>query len=120
MAGFGFASIGHFFASVFHDVHVGLSYVEKTAIPAIQKAEPLIEGITSFIDPPAVVIERAAFQALGLISGAVHTADQAVLSNGLNVQLDAQTVAAFKALIVQFESEFSSAGLKPITTPATA
>src|ERR1700676_5310248 len=59
MAGFGFASLAHFVASTFHDIHVGLKYIAEKAIPAIEKAEPIVEGITSIIDPPAVVIERA-------------------------------------------------------------
>jgi len=120
MAGFGFASVGHFFASVFHDIHVGLQFVEKKALPAIEAAAPIIEGITGLIDPPAVILERAAFQALGVVTAAVSSADAAAVQNGLNISLDAQAVADFKALIATFEKELTTAGVLKAAPVAVA
>jgi hypothetical protein len=111
---FSFSSVEHFFASVFHDIHVAAKAVEQAA-PQILKAEPVIEGLTSLVPgagAPALVIERAAFQALGSVVAAVNTADSAAAANGLNVTLDVQTATEFKALIQAFSTQLQAAGIK--------
>jgi hypothetical protein len=108
MAGFGFSSIPHFFATVFKDLHIGLKYTAEHVIPAIEKEEPLVEGITQFIDPPAVVIERAAFSALGHIITPISTLDSAAQANGLNIALDQQAIADFYAFYLQFKDQLQA------------
>jgi hypothetical protein len=108
MAVFGFSSIPHFFATVFKDLHTGLKYAAEHVIPAVQKVEPLIEGVTQLIDPPAVVIERAAFTALGHLITPISTLDSAVQANGLDITLDQQTIADFYAFYLQFKDQLQA------------
>lgn len=108
--------MGHFFSAVLKDIHIGAQAVEK-AIPAIQKQEPLIEGLTAVLLPlgvgtTAVTIERAAFSALGAIAAAVHSLDDAAVANGVNIALDAATVKDFKALFTALKPQLAASGVK--------
>lgn len=89
--GFGFKSIEHAFATIARDIAKGIA--------VLQVAEPIVEGVTAILDPPAVVIERGAFAALGKIAGAIHQTavdgQLVVQAKGLDVHLDEQEAADF-------------------------
>jgi hypothetical protein len=110
-----FNSVGHAFACILQKVHAGLQAVEKI-LPAIQKDATIVEGITSLIPgagaQTALAIERVAFGVLGDVAAAVNAADAATLAKGIDVTLDAEAVAAVKALITDFKTELQAAGLK--------
>jgi hypothetical protein len=95
---FGFSSIGHLFATVAHDIVKGLKTIEHV-LANVQASAPQIEAITAIVDPKAADIERAAFAVLGTVAHAVDSADAATSANGLNVALDAEFVAAVKAIL---------------------
>jgi hypothetical protein len=107
MSKFGFNTIEHALASVAHDTVVGARAV-ASASAKVTKAEPTIEDITALIDPPAAVIERAAFAALGSLAKAANDTATAATDKGLNVPLDAQTIQEyrqlFKTLVTQLEA----------------
>lgn len=98
---FGWLTVGHAFASLFHEVVVGSKKVE-TVLQYVQKDQAEIEAVTGLIDPGAVLIERIAFGALGEVVGAVHSVGQAAAVNGVNITLDAAAVAEIKNLIALY------------------
>ena len=112
---FGWTSVGHMFASAFNELHKGLLFaateITKVDTPQVQAT---VEGITSVLPVPgasqAVLIERAAFSALGTVLAAVNAAGTASAANGLNVQLDAAAVAAFKQLVADSKDDLKSLG----------
>lgn len=110
-----FNSVGHAFAFALQKIHAGLQAVEKV-LPAIQKDEAIVEGVTSLIPgagaQTAVAVERVAFGILGDVAAAVSKADAAALASGLNVTLDAAVAASVKTLIDNFKTELQAAGLK--------
>lgn len=109
---FGFANVQHFVASAFSDLHKALTFVEKE-VPVLQKAEPIVEGVTAVAlgaASPVVTIERAAFSALGVIVAAATAADAATAAKGISIPLDAAAVAAYKALVAEFKTELTSLG----------
>ncbi len=110
-----FKTVGHAFAFAIQKIHAGLQAVEKV-LPATQKDEAIVEGVTSLIPgagaQTAVAVERVAFGVLGDVAAAVSKADAAALANGVNVTLDAEVAAAVKALITDFKADLQSAGLK--------
>ena|ERR1700761_3105896 len=120
MSKFGFNSLEHAIATVAHDTVVGARAV-ATYSAKLSAAEPTIEEITALIDPPAAVIERAAFAALGSLTKAANDSATAITDKGLNVPLDKQTIQEyqqlFKALISQLEA-LNTTPAAP-TTPKT-
>lgn len=113
---FGFSSLGHVFATVFHDISKGAKAVGNV-LAKVEAAEPVIESLTSVVYPPAVLIERAAFSILGRAAAVVHDAGPAADASGLNVQLDAQTVADLKDLIATVKGDLAALG---VTAPKPA
>jgi hypothetical protein len=107
---FGFSSIGHAFATVFHDISKGAKAVES-ALVKVAANEAVIEGITSVVYPPAVLIERAAFATLGKVAAAVHDAGPMADANGLNIQLDAALVADIRDLIATVKGNLAAVGV---------
>lgn len=98
---FNFSSIEHKLASVAGDIVKGARAVEHVLGIAASKAavaEPTVELLTSMIDPAAVPLERGAFAALGLIAKAANDVDEAAAAKGVNIILDAQAWADFKAV----------------------
>jgi hypothetical protein len=104
----GFNSIGHFFASAFHDVIVGAKAVEKAGA-AVAKNKQLVEDITSLVSPNAAALERIAFGVFGEVAGVAASVDTAASANGINVQFDAEMVADIKALIAAFPEVLAQA-----------
>lgn len=113
---FGFSSLGHVFATVFHDISKGAKAV-GTALAKAQTEEAIVEDLTSIVYPPAVLAERAAFAILGKAAAVVHDAGPAADASGLNVQLDAQTVADLKDLIATVKGDLAALG---VTAPKAA
>jgi hypothetical protein len=111
---FAFASIGHFFASAFSDLQKACVFVEKVGTSVVADAGTVesISGLIPGVGAQAVVIERAAFSALGMVVAAVHATGGAAAANGLNVSLDQGTVAAFEQLIASCKSDLESLGYK--------
>jgi hypothetical protein len=97
MSKFSFDSVEHALASVAHDTVVAGRAVALSA-NKIQKAAPEIEGVTGLIDPSAVVIERAAFAALGSIAKAANDTAVSASANGLNVPLDEATIKDYSQI----------------------
>lgn len=93
--GFGFGSLEHGLAAVGHDIVVGARAV-AAATGKVSDAAPAIEAVTGMLDPPAVIVERAAFSALAYVAKAANDTSAVTQDKGLNVQLDEQTIADFK------------------------
>lgn len=115
---FNFVSIEHKIAYVAQQ-----AVIKAKAVAAVitqlgtkaESAETTIEALTGLVDPQAVVIERAAFSALGLIVKAAQDVE-AVGSATLSIPVASQDIADFKALGQYIGSLFTANG---ITTPAT-
>jgi hypothetical protein len=97
----GFNSIGHFFASAFHDIIVGAKAVEKAGA-AVAKNQQLVEDLTTLVSPQAAALERIAFGVFGEVAHVATSVDAAASANGINVSLTGEMVADIKALIAQF------------------
>jgi len=112
--GFGFSSLGHVFATIFSDISKGAKAVGN-ALAKVEAAEPVIEGISAVVYPPAVLIERAAFSILGKAAAAVHDAGAVADGSGMNITIDAQTVADLKDLIATVRGDLAALGVaKPV------
>ncbi len=96
VAGFGFGSVEHFMAAAFHDLQKALLFAEQNGAK-VMKAEGTVEGFTALLPngSTAVVLERAAFAALGLVLSAANAASAAAEQNGLDLKLDGVAVARF-------------------------
>ncbi len=111
---FGFESIPHFFASALGDLQKACSFAERVGTVVGENADT-IEAITSLVPgvgSQAVLLERAAFSALGLVVAAVHASSGAASADGLSLSLDEATVAAFKQLISGCEADLERLGYK--------
>lgn len=84
-------------ATAAHDVVTGARAIASESTK-LEAAEPAIEGVTALIDPTAVVVERAAFAALAALAKAANDTSDAGAANGLNVQLDQETIEDFRQL----------------------
>jgi hypothetical protein len=112
--------MANIFTKIFHGLHSGLVWVEKE-IPSIEKAAPIVEGVTSLIPNVGAgiaMIEQTAFGLLDKVGATVMSVDSATLANGVNVPLDAAAAAEVKALIDAFSSIKLGDMLKSINTPA--
>ena len=87
-------------------------------VPAIQKEEPVIEGIEAAIYPPAVVVTKAAFVALGYLAKAANDGTAAANQKLQDLGLDTQEIADFKSLYASLHAVGASAGITlPAPTP---
>jgi hypothetical protein len=84
-------------------------------VPAIQKEEPVIEGVEAAIYPPAVVVTKAAFVALGYLAKAANDANAATQQKLQDLGLDTQEIADFKALYASLHAVGAANG---VTLPA--
>ena len=111
---FAFSSVQHFFASALGDLQKACAYAEKVGT-AIESNSGTIEAITALVPgygSQGVLLERAAFSALGLVIAAVHATNGAASENGLNVSLDQGTVKAFEDLIAGCRADLEKLGYK--------
>lgn len=111
---FGFESVAHFFASAFGDLQKVSRFIEKVGVEAATNAGTVeaITGLIPGVGSQAVLLERAAFSALGLVVGAVHAASGAASASGVNVSLDEATVQAFEQLIAGCKADLETLGYK--------
>ena len=106
----------HALASAAKEIVAAAKFIQSSVIPLLNKASTqasTIEAVTGLVDPAAVNIERAAFALLGVVIKAMGDGSQAVLANGLNVQLDAALAADIKAIMAVVKSQ--AAPLLPAT-----
>ena len=107
---FGIKTIEHALAVAAQDVVKGAkaadSFLQKVAAQG-KVAEPVIENLTAMIDPAAVVYERAAFAALGLVAKAAGAADAATAAKGLLIPLDQEAWADFQEVWNDLKSKAS-------------
>lgn len=101
---FGFASIGHFFASAFHDIVNGAKAVAIASNKAAG-AETTIEGITALFSPEAATVERAAFYLLGKVAEAAVDLENPTLT----VTFVETEVADIKAVLAAFPDLIAAA-----------
>ena len=111
---FAFSSVQHFFASALGDLQKACAFTEKagTVIEANAGTVEAISGLIPGLGGQAVLLERAAFSALGLVVAAVHATGGAASANGLSVSLDEATVQAFEQLIAGCKSDLEKLGYK--------
>ena len=111
---FAFSSVQHFFASALGDLQKACAFIEKagTVVDANAGTVEAISGLIPGFGSQAVLLERAAFSALGLVVAAVHSAGGPASANGLNVSLDEATVQAFEQLIAGCRSDLETMGYK--------
>jgi phage-related tail protein len=111
---FAFSSVGHFFAAAFSDLQKACVFVEKVGASVASNAGTVeaITGLVPGVGSQAVLVERAAFSALGMVVAAVHATGAAASASGLNVPLDQATVQAFEQLIADCKSDLDSLGYK--------
>lgn len=107
---FGFASVGHAFATVFADAVKGAKAV-ASALDKASAAESVIEGISAVVYPPAVIIERAAFATLGKVAAAAHDFNPSNATQLLSVQFDAQELADIKAIVASVKDDLTQLGV---------
>jgi hypothetical protein len=107
MSKFKFDSIEHALAAVAHDTVIA-AHATVNTIAKIQKVAPEIENITGLIDPPAVIIERAAFAALGMLTKAANDTATVSSDKGLNVSMDQQTLTEYKNLYQELASRLKA------------
>lgn len=115
---FGFASVGHFFASVAKNA----VKFAKSAGPVLTKIDakieankPLIEEITKLVSPKAAQIEDASFALFGKVAHAIQSGSDATSANGLSISLDKAFIDEFKALLPAVEEFAANHGIaKPV------
>jgi hypothetical protein len=111
-----FKNLGHYFAVGFKYVAVGISDVVKVAAKA-QVVEPEVDALVGALaGPQAAAISDLAFHTLGSVAAALQNvgtdATAQVSDQGLNIQLDTQTVQDIKTAAATIEAIIKSVGGK--------
>jgi len=109
-----FKNLGHYFATGFKYVAIGISDVVKVAAKA-QAVEPEIDALVGALaGPQAAVISDLAFHVLGSTAAALHNvgtdAQAQVSAQGLNISLDTQTVNDIKSAAATIEAIIKGIG----------
>ena len=119
---FGFASLGHFWASVVHDFKVGEAALIKSA-PKVLEVVDTAAALAPLVAPEASVlsgtVDRAAHAILGDAIAVATTTDASVSANGANLTLDAATIASLKQLAADIKSAGTVAPA-PVGLPVTS
>lgn len=109
-----FKSVGHFFTSVSQYIVKGAKAVSAAGVK-VATTQNTVESLTSLLFPAAVPIEDLAYRLFGDATHAVQSAGDAVAANGVNLTLDAATIAAIRALIPEIEAFAQRIGaVKPV------
>jgi len=98
----------HAFASAAKEIVAAAKFIQSSVLPLLTKTSTeasTIEAVTGLVSPAAANIERAAFAVLGVVIKTISDGSQAVLANGLSVQLDATLVADIKAVMSAVKSQ---------------
>ncbi len=111
--GFGFNSIEHAIAYAAQKV-VGEAKVLTGLAAKLGGYETAVEAVSAELDPQAVVIERAAFTALGLLAKASNDVSNIQANGGvLNVKADVGMIADFKSLFAYLSTHLLHSGITP-------
>jgi len=91
-----FKSVGHFFAKAFQAI--------AKEIPVIESTKPVVEGVTAVIPggAPAILLEDAAYAALGGIAAAIAAGGSAVSAKLADAGLDEGAIQAVENALKQF------------------
>jgi hypothetical protein len=103
---FSFASPGHFFASLSHDIKVGVTFLQNHQAQidsTLQVGANVVSALDPALAPLAQVIERAGEAALGEILAVVSKASDAEAAKGIDITLNQAVVQEFKNLLLCFE-----------------
>jgi hypothetical protein len=103
---FSFASPGHFFASLSHDIKVGVTFLQNHQAQidsTLQVGANVVSALDPALAPLAQVIERAGEAALGEILAGVSKASDAEAAKGIDITLNQAVVQEFKNLLLCFE-----------------
>lgn len=96
-----FKSVGHFFTVVGKDVKVVAkavtSFVVKDA-PKVEAAGQMLGPVLAAVSPSAAAVEEIAMRLFGDAVAVVSASQGAVAGSGLNLSLDAEVIAAIKAI----------------------
>jgi hypothetical protein len=114
---FSFASPGHFFASLSHDIKVGVTFLQNHQAQidsTLQVGANVIGALDPALAPLAQVIERAGEAALGEVLAVISKASDAEAAKGIDITLNQAVVQEFKNLLLSFEK------IKPGSTIAPA
>ncbi len=90
-----------FIKTVESDIQTAGDFLNKKLLPFLVKAEaaaPEVEAVTQLVNPALSEIEVAGFALLKIAVQAVQAEESAVTAKGMNIQLDAQTVADLRAI----------------------
>lgn len=117
--GFGFKNIEHAFAYAAQEMVKGAKIV-GAATAHLQAVEPVVETVTAAVDPPAVLIERAAFALVGSAAKAASDLGDASQAKGLNLQLDAQSIQDLQLIAKYLRGHLAAVGATLATTAAVA
>lgn len=112
-----FKTLGHFFASLAHDVRVGITWLsnhQKQIDTVVETAGTIVSAIDPALAPIATEIERAGEAVLGEVFAVVSKIDAAAADKGISIELDSAAVAEFKTLLAKIEA------LKPGSTQPPA
>jgi hypothetical protein len=114
---FTFASIEHALAYAAQKIVTEAKALAGLAVK-LQKYEPALEAVTAEINPQAVLIERAAFTALGLLAKASSDVGNVPANGGiLNINADAGMISDFKSLYSYLATHLLHAGVTPPASP---
>jgi hypothetical protein len=104
------SKIEAWFGKIAHAIVKGAGDADKVAAK-IQEAAPIVEGVTTAVFPTAEPVEALAFGILGKAAAAAQATGAAAGADGLNLTLDAETVAEIKALAAEIEAAAKSANV---------
>lgn len=103
---FSFQSVGHFFASVAHDIKTVGSFLQshqQQIDTTLQTGAAVVSLLDPALAPLATTIERAGEAALGEVLSAVSKLSDAEAAHGVNISLDAAAITEFKKLLADIE-----------------
>jgi hypothetical protein len=112
---FGFANIGHWFASIGRDIVNGVVKID----PVVKSSEIPVEtatGLIPGIGAPAVLLERAIYGIWGKVSQAVHDGQQLAVAG--KPLLDPTEIAEIEAIIAAIKALPSAVKIPAPATPS--
>lgn len=109
-----FKNLGHYFATGFKYVAIGVKDVVTFANKAQAVAPEVDALVAAFAGPTGAKVSDLAFHTLGAVAASIQTVGNDALAqsntNGLNIQLDTQTVNDIKTAAAQIEQIIKAVG----------
>ena len=118
---FSFASPGHFFASLSHDIKVGVTFLQNHQAQidsTLQVGANVVSALDPALAPVAQAIERAGEAALGEVLAAISKASDAEATRGIDITLNQAVVQEFKNLLLSFEKIKPGSTVVPVNLMA--